>query len=128
MVTLRCTRKLLKRLQGKPAAVESLATSTSRLGDWHANLLYLTGGQVILVVNDRTLLPVLVPASPGSTFIARFRSALSEVLGCLGIDPLVIEKELEAMDEVQLSSTHVPHLLPARAGQGPGPPSGRPRA
>jgi len=56
-------------------------------------------------VNDRTLLPVLVPASPGSTFIARFRSAPIEVLGRLGIDPLVIEKELEAMDEVQLSST-----------------------
>jgi hypothetical protein len=92
VVTLRCTRKLLKRLQGKPAAVESLATS--RLGDWHANLLYLSCGQVILVVNDSTLLPVLVPASPGSTFIARFRSALSEVLGRLGIDPLVIEVEV----------------------------------
>ncbi len=103
VVTLRCTRKLLARLRVEPSKKER--PPTARLGDWHANLLYLSGGQVILAVNDRTLLPVLVPAKPGKTFVPRFREALSEMLARLGVVPVTIERELEAMAEVQLAAT-----------------------
>lgn len=103
VVTVRCTLKLLARLRVEPSKKER--PPTSRLGDWHANLLYLSGGQVILAVNDRTLLPVLVPAGPGKTFVPRFLEALSEMLARLGVAPVVIEREFEAMAEVQLTAT-----------------------
>lgn len=103
MVTLRCTRKLLARLGAKPAIGD--APPTSRLGDWHANLLYPSGGQVILFVNDRTLLPVVIPASPGKTTVPRFREALSMVLARLGVEAAAIDQEMEAMAEVQLATT-----------------------
>jgi len=33
-------------------------------GDWYANLLFPPGVQVVLSVSERTLLPVLIDASP----------------------------------------------------------------
>jgi len=62
MFTLRCTKKLLTRL-GSPVPVDEV-DPTTRLGDWYANLLFQPGGQVVLFVNERSLLPVLVAASP----------------------------------------------------------------
>ncbi len=61
MFTLRCTRKLLNRLHQATATDDP--EPTTRLGDWYANLLFRPGGQVVLFVNERTLLPVLVPTS-----------------------------------------------------------------
>ena len=66
MFRLRCTKKLLARLHTSP--VTSGADPTTRLGDWYANLLFRPGGQVVLFVNERSLLPVLVLASPASTW------------------------------------------------------------
>jgi len=51
------------------------ASPTMRLGDWYADLLYQPGGQVVLFVNERSLLPVLIPASPSSSLVVRFRAA-----------------------------------------------------
>jgi hypothetical protein len=103
VVTLRCTGKLLARLRVKPAIEER--QPTARLGDWHANLLYLSGGQVIIVVNDRTLLAVLIPASPGKAFVPRFRETLPAILDRLGVAPHVIEREVEATGQVQFAAT-----------------------
>ena len=103
VVTLRCTGKLLARLRVKPATDER--QPTSRLGDWHANLLYLPGGQVIIAVNDLTLLAVLIPASPGKAFVPRFREALPAILDRLGVAPHVIEREVEATGQVQFAAT-----------------------
>jgi hypothetical protein len=58
--TLRCTKKLLARLGASPALDD--VEPTTRLGDWYANLLFRPGGQVVLFVNERTLLPVIVKA------------------------------------------------------------------
>jgi len=56
-----------------------VVASTTRLGDWYANLVYRPGGQVILFVNERSLLPVLVAASPARSLVTRFQAAACSV-------------------------------------------------
>jgi len=49
MFTLRCTRKLLRRIGATPSS-EAIAPSTV-LGDWTANLLYLWPQRLVLAMN-----------------------------------------------------------------------------
>lgn len=101
--TLRCTRKLLARLKA-PARSEGVEPTT-RLGDWYGNLLFLPGQQVVLLVNERSLLPALVPASPASTLLERLPAAVAVVLRGLGVPPTVVEAELREMQEVVVAKT-----------------------
>jgi hypothetical protein len=65
MYTLRCTRKLLKRTDETPSS--EAVSPTTVLGDWYANLLHLRPQQLVLAMNERTLLCALVPAAPPRT-------------------------------------------------------------
>jgi hypothetical protein len=78
MYTLHCTRKLLVRIKVSPAA--SLPPPTTVLGNWYATVLFWKP-QVALLVNERTLLPVLMPLAPVSTLAARFPTELAAILG-----------------------------------------------
>jgi hypothetical protein len=60
MFTLRCTRKLLKRLGTKPSS--EVVEPGTVLGDWYANLLHLRPQQPVPVMSERSLLCVVVPA------------------------------------------------------------------
>jgi hypothetical protein len=68
MFTMRLTTKLLKRVA--VVVDESPPPPTTRLGDWYGNILFVRPAQLVLFVNERTLLPVPVPAkaaaAPGS--------------------------------------------------------------
>jgi hypothetical protein len=101
--TLRCTAKLLRRLRAAPVA-EAVAPTTT-LGDWYANLLYEPGGQVVIFVNERSLLPVLLSARDGSTLLPRFREAAREVLVRLGAPIAAVEAEMAAMAEGRIART-----------------------
>ncbi len=103
MFTLRCTAKLLRRLRAAPI-LEAVAPTTT-LGDWYANLLYEPDGQVVLFVNERSLLPVLVSAREGSTLLPRFREAAHEVLTRLGAPIAAVEAEMAAMAEARIART-----------------------
>ena len=70
MVVLRCTQKLLVRLKqvGDLPPVES----TTRLGDWYGNILWIGRCQHLLFISERSRLPVLIPireAKPLSTVL-----------------------------------------------------------
>ena len=82
MFTLRCTKKLLARLRSTPIGDD--VEPTTHLGDWYANLLFRPGGQVVLFVNERSLLPVLVPAGPATGLVNRFQAATADLLRQLG--------------------------------------------
>ncbi len=103
MFTLRCTQKLLARLRAplEPGALPP----TTRLGDWYANLLFERGGQLVLFVNERSLLPVLVTAKESRTLVDRFRESLGEVLGRLGVGVDAVKRELGEMDDVRFGKT-----------------------
>jgi len=111
--TIRCTRKLLDRLGVRPTEHhEELAPDpTTRLGDWHANLLYQRSGQIVMLVSDRTLLPVLVPAAPKQGIVERFLEALAAELGMLGVPQRIIRRELAEMTSVRLGPTRSRQVL-----------------
>jgi len=101
--TLRCTRKLLGRSGVKPssAAVEP----TTVLGDWYANLLYRRPQQLVLAMNERSLLCVLVPAAPGGTLVERLRAEIGGLLADIGVPRGRVIAELAAMETVTIGAT-----------------------
>ena len=79
VLTIRCTRKLLKRLSAE--ARRDPTRPTNRLGDWYANLVSTKRGTLVICVSERSLLPIFVTATrdPGS-FILAFQEAVRSVL------------------------------------------------
>jgi hypothetical protein len=61
--------------------------------------------QLALFVNERTLLPVLMPLAPAAGMAERFPAQLALVLAAHGIDPAFIEREIGAMREPQVAKT-----------------------
>ena len=102
MYTLHCTRKLLDRF--KSAVAASSSPPTTSLGNWYAKALFWKP-QLALLVNERTLLPVLMPLAPASTLIARFPHALATILVRHGASQAFIANEVAAMSEVSMAKT-----------------------
>ena len=103
MYTLRCTRKLLRRIDETPSS--EAVTPTTVLGDWYANLLYLRPQQLVLAMNERSLLCVLVPAAPAATVAERLRLEVGGLLRDIGVPTAKIEAELAAMEHVAIGAT-----------------------
>src|SRR5216683_1461975 len=103
LVTLRCTKKLLRRVGA--VSPSSVKTPTTRLGDWHANL-YLWRPQLIHCMNDRSTLSVLLAAKDSASFPVRLRVALSRLLLRLGAPRNAVEAEVAAMEEFSLAPTN----------------------
>lgn len=104
MMTLRCTQKLLARLRGVIDA-EGEAAPTSVLGDWHATLLFTRPEQAILCVNDRSRLPLLVPARGLAGFGGRLEESLAILLDRLGAPERAVEREIAALRELRIART-----------------------
>lgn len=77
---------------------------TTVLGDWYATVLFWRP-QVALFVDQRTLLPVLVPFAPASTVLRRFRGDLGQVLDRLGVPAEFITAEVAEMASFRLEPT-----------------------
>lgn len=60
MLTIRCTQKLLLRVGVSPK-VQTISPTTV-LGDWYANLIFTRPQQLVLCLNERSLLFLLLPA------------------------------------------------------------------
>jgi hypothetical protein len=103
MFTLRCTRKLLRRIGATPSS-EAIAPSTV-LGDWYANLLYTRPTQLVLAMSERSLLAVAMPAAPLHTLQERLRTQVEELLGAIGVPAEAVAREVEAMREVSIGTT-----------------------
>ena len=86
MFVLRCTQKLLDRLNctpdPKPAPPDTV------LGDWYANLIRVGRIQVVLAVSKRSLLPVVVPVQDGRDLVQRLREALEPMLTAISNMPV----------------------------------------
>src|SRR5688500_17470814 len=103
MLTLRCTQKLMKRMKVKP--VDAAASSTV-LGDWYANYVILQRRHLVICCAQRSLLPVVVAASPLSTLVERIRDGLGMLLRDLGVPESSIVRELDAMNDVVFAKTN----------------------
>jgi hypothetical protein len=83
LFVLRCTQKLLDRLNSTPRP--ELPPPDTVLGDWYANLVRVGRIQVVLAVSERSLLPVVVPARDGRSLVERLCEALEPMLIAVGV-------------------------------------------
>jgi hypothetical protein len=56
--------------------------------------------QIVLLVNERTLLPVLMPPAPAATLGSRIPAAVKEVLIALDLPADFIQVEIEGMTNI----------------------------
>lgn len=102
MYTVHATKKLLDRVKQRPqpAGVEP----TSMLGNWYATYVAWRP-QVVLFVNEQSLLPVLMPLAPAATLLERFPDRLAEVLRALDVPDDFIAEEIAAMGDAVWAKT-----------------------
>lgn len=101
--TLRCTQKLLAKLNAVPDPTP--AAPDSVLGDWYANLFSVGRTQVVLAVSQRTLLPVVVSAKQGSSLAHRFTEALEGILSAIEVPMDEVITERAAMQHRAVGKT-----------------------
>ncbi|NBX05115.1 MAG: hypothetical protein EBR18_03255 [Betaproteobacteria bacterium] len=102
MFTIFATKKLLDRVKVRAAQSDTL--SSTLLGDWYATALFWKP-QVALLVNEKTLLPVLMPLAPAADLGERFPKHLESVLAAHGMSTQFIDHELAQMNQVQYAKT-----------------------
>lgn len=102
MFTLHCTAKLRDRLNRRTSDVRH--PPSTDLGDWYATALFWKP-QLVLLVNERTLLPVLLLLAPAATLPERIGPTVARVLERHGIAPEFIEREMVAMADVEIAKT-----------------------
>jgi hypothetical protein len=101
MFTLHCTKKLLERVRPE---IEAPSNATTQLGNWYATALFWKP-QMALLVNERTLLPILMPMAPAATLAKRFPAALKAVLQALYMPAEFITAEVAGMNDVVYAKT-----------------------
>lgn len=107
MFTLRCTQKLLRRVE---STAEPPAPTTA-LGDWYANVLHSRPHQLVLCVSERSLLPVVLHAKEAHTLASRLTLAVGQVLQHLGVAKASIEREQHEMHAFAYSRTQNRRVL-----------------
>lgn len=102
MLIVRATQKLLRRVG--PPTLQDGEQSTTLLGEWYATALFWKP-QVALLVNETTLLPVLMPLAPAGTLPARIAQQIATVLTAHGAPPAIVEDELHRMRACRVART-----------------------
>ena len=108
MLVVRGTKKLRDRVKGVAAGAGD--ESSTVLGDWFATALFWKP-QAVLLVNQRTLLPVFVPLAPAAKLLERIPAAIAEVLRVQGASEEFIAAELAAMGDVRIAPTNDRSIL-----------------
>ncbi len=103
MVTIRCTRKLYKYLEIIP--LEAPEPPTGALGDWYANLIPTYAGDLIIFVNERSLVTVAIPVWEFENIIPLFRDRVENLLMMIGIEQEIIDREISHLEPVQFART-----------------------
>jgi hypothetical protein len=102
VLIIRATKKLLDRI-GPPTLREG-EQSTTMLGQWYATALPWRP-QVALLVNEPTLLPVLIPLAPAATLLARVARHVAAILAAHATPGAVIDEELRHMHDYRVATT-----------------------
>lgn len=102
MLIVRATKKLL-RLAG-PSLARDDDRGTTLLGPWCATVLFWRP-RIVLLVNEATLLPVLLPLAPAATLTSRIAEQISMVLAAHQAPTTFIVQERRHMQTVELGAT-----------------------
>jgi hypothetical protein len=102
VLIVRATKKLLQRV-GPPTLGEG-EHCTTLLGQWYATALFWKP-QVTLLVNEPTLLPVLMPLAPAATLLTRLAEQIATVLAAHGTPTAIIAEEQRHMRDCRIAGT-----------------------
>jgi hypothetical protein len=102
LLIVRATKKLL-RLIGPSTAPED-DRGTTLLGSWYATVLFWRP-RVALLVNESTLLPVLLPLAPAATLTSRIAEQITAVLTAHHAPAAIIDQERRHMTSCRLGTT-----------------------
>jgi len=103
VLSIHCTRKLLKRLGA--VGILDPPSPTNRLGDWYTNLAFAKHVPLIICVSERSLFPVLVQSRGAASFGPRFREADRSVLQGIGPEPDIVGQEVREMGSFAIGVT-----------------------
>jgi hypothetical protein len=96
----RCARHLYQRIEPWAAPEREPPTaSTTKLGDWAANVVIVHRERLVLAVSYATLLPVLLPMASATTLLSRFPGVVGQTLRALGVGRHTVATEVAAMAE-----------------------------
>ncbi len=109
MITLRCTQKLRTYLGVIPVTTPEPTTAT--LGDWYGNLIPTLSGDLIIFVDEKTLLTIAIPVWESKNLVPLFCNRVANMLGMIGVHPKDVAAELSHYDQVQYSKTASPSVL-----------------
>lgn len=102
MLVVRATKKLLQ-LVHRPAA-EPEAEADTLLGCWYATVLFWRP-RVVLLVNESTLVPALMPLAPVATLPGRIRDEILAVLAAHDAPQPIIDVERQRMGDCCFGKT-----------------------
>ncbi len=94
MMKLKCTKRLLSRLGEVRQEVHG--DDSKILGDWVGNITPIMGGELLIFLNERSLLTIVLAPSAVSDLRASFRNQVILLLENLEtLDPFIHEVESE---------------------------------
>ena len=103
MITLRCTEKLRTYLGITP--VDQPNPPSAALGNWYANLIPTAAGDLIIFVNERSLLTVGIPEWESDRLLQLFRLRVANLLGMIALHWKLINREMGHYKQVQFGKT-----------------------
>jgi hypothetical protein len=102
VLIVRATKKLRDRI-GSPDLRDGERSTTS-LGDWYATR-FAWRPDVLLLVNESTLLPVLLPLAPAATALTRAADRIAAAMRTYGADEATVTAEVEQMATRRIGPT-----------------------
>ncbi|MFF5233863.1 DUF6933 domain-containing protein [Dactylosporangium sp. NPDC000521] len=99
---VRATKKLRDRI-GTPD-LRAGEQSTTALGEWYATR-FAWRPDVLLLVNETTLLPILLPLAPAATTLSRAADRIAATMAAYGADQAMIAAEVEQMRNRRIAPT-----------------------
>ena len=104
MQFVRCTAKLLKEMGLKRLDLIGDSPRFSYLGQWHANLIYISRKKCVLFVNDKTLINFIVPDVPRAE-IRELDNMFKEIFRCVlvseGFKDETVDQIMSEYSEIQ---------------------------
>lgn len=102
-MTLRCTKKLLDKLEidrpGEPGP------ATARLGDWYGTILHTRPAHLLVFISEASMLAMVLEGRELRTMVPRFRRMLVEMLERIGVSQDNIDAELQRMSPMAFGPT-----------------------
>lgn len=102
MVFIRATKKVLRLL---PAPREATDAGDNALGDWYVNRIVVDRQPLLLIVSERSRLPIVEPARNVRDLPARLPDLAQRRLRALGVPESRIAAERRLMDPIGIGPT-----------------------